>query len=125
MISWNSMLQKTIALSSTQAEYQALKEATKEALYLNNIYKYIGKCLEITYIKDSIPTIYIDNEGARKLAENPEFHKKSKHIEIIYHFTREAVKNKHIILKYIPSKKQLADWLTKNVPGLLHKDLLL
>ena len=109
MISQNSILQKTIALNSTQAKYQALKEATKKALYLNNIYKYIGKYLKIIYIKDSIPTIYIDNKRVKKLAKNLKFYKKSKYIEIIYHFTREAVKNKYIILKYIPNKKQLAN----------------
>ena len=82
-----------------------MKEATKEALYLNNIYKYIGKCLEIIYIKDSILTIYIDNERVRKLAKNLKLYKKSKYIEIIYYFTKKTIKNKYIILKYIPSKK--------------------
>ena len=43
------------------------------------------------------------------MAKNLKFYKKSKYIEIIYYFTREAIKNKHIILKYIPNKKQLAD----------------
>jgi hypothetical protein len=62
-----------------------------------------------------IPTILIDNEGAKRLAENPEFHKRSKHIDIIYHFTRNAIQKNQIKLVPIPSKDNIADIFTKNV----------
>jgi hypothetical protein len=113
-ISWNSQLQKTVALSSCEAEYMALKEATKEAIYLNNMLNYINNHLELGYT-DTIPIILIDNEGAKKLAENPEFHKRSKHIDIIYHFTRNAIQKNQIKLVPIPSKDNIADIFTKNV----------
>ena len=47
LISWNSTLQKTIALSSCKAEYIALKEATKENIYLNNTIRFITNKLQL------------------------------------------------------------------------------
>jgi hypothetical protein len=122
-ISWNSQLQKTIALSSCEAEYMALKDATKEAIYISNTFNYINNNLSLGYTT-SIPKILVDSDSAKKLAENPEFHKRTKHIEIIYHFTREAITNKKIEIIQIPSKYQLADFLTKNVTNILHKSFI-
>ena len=62
------------------------------------------------------PVILVDNTSAIKLAENPEFHKRSKHIDIIFHFNRWALRHNKAELIYIPSKRQLADILTKNLP---------
>ena len=59
-----------------------------------------------------------------KLAENPEFHKKSKHIDIIYHFIREAVAEKRVQIIYIPTKEQIADGLTKCLNNTKHKDYI-
>lgn len=63
-------------------------------------------------------TIYEDNNGCISIASNSRNHKRSKHIDIKYHFTKEQVENKVIILKYIP--KQLTnDKITSRaeVPG--------
>ena len=118
-ISWTSQLQKSIALSSCEAEYMALKEATKEAIYLSNMLDYFNNSLNLNYTV-TIPKILVDSDSAKKLAENPEFHKRSKHIDITYHFTRQAIIEGKINLIHIPSKYQLADLLTKNVNHLLH-----
>lgn len=120
-ISWSSQLQKTIALSSCEAEYMALKEATKEAIYLSNIFNYINDELGLGYLNTSPTRILVDSQSAKKLAENPEFHKRTKHIDLIYHFTRQAIINKQIELINIPTKAMLADFLTKNVNISLHK----
>ena len=71
-----------------------------------------------------MPYILIDSESAKKLAENPEFHKKTKHINISYHFIREAVRDNGVKLLYIKTTNQLADWLTKTVTPKLHKDFI-
>lgn len=124
-ISWNSQLQKTIALSSCEAEYISLKEAIKEAIYLNNIFKYIDTKLGLNlYQIGYIPTILLDSESAKKLAENPEFHKRSKHIDIIYHFTRSAIQNKQVKLVNIPTKENIADILTKALSKPLFQSIL-
>jgi hypothetical protein len=123
IISWNSQLQKTVTLSSCEAEYIALKESLKECIYLSNMFYYLNDNLKLNY-QYIIPKVLVDNTSTIKLAENPEFHKRSKHIEIIYHFTREIINNKKAELIFTPTKYQLADFLTKNVPLPLLRDFL-
>lgn len=107
-ISWNSRLQKTVALSSCEAEYMALKEAIKEQVYIRTILQEIGI---FTPIKCDI--LYTDSNSAIELAKNPVFHNRTKHIDIQYHFVREKVINKETNLLFIPTTGQLADALTK------------
>jgi hypothetical protein len=101
----------------------ALKDTTKEAIYLSNMLQYINKRLNLGY-STIAPTILVDSDSAKKLAENPEFHKRTKHIDIIYHFTRQAIALRQIQISHISSKYQLADWLTKIVPAPLHKSFI-
>lgn len=114
IISWNSILQKTVALSSCKSEYIALKEAITEAIYLKNTTIQLADILKID-IPYRIPTILVDNQSAIKLAENPKFHKRSKHIDITYYFIRQSIKENKATLAYINTKEQLADSLTKGL----------
>ena len=57
--------------------------------------------------------IHCDNQSCIKLSVNPMFHDKSKHIDIWYHHIRYCVQWKIVLLKYIPTKDQDADILTK------------
>lgn len=125
-ISWFSGLQKTVAISTCEAEYIALKEAIKEAIYLNNSIKEITKASKLpnsTTIED-IPPILVDSQSAIKLAENPEFHKRTKHIDISYHFIREAINNKITKVLYIPTKEQKANGFTKPLDNIRQKEFL-
>ena len=122
IISWNSILQKTVALSSCEAEYMAFKEAIKEAIYLNNLITYFNKLYNNNNIR--IPTLLTDSKSALKLANNPEFHKRSKHIDITYHFIREAILDKKVDLIYVNTKKQLADGFTKALDNIKHKNFI-
>jgi hypothetical protein len=115
LISWYSGKQKTVALSSTEAEYMALRDAAKEAIYLWNNISHIVSSLGIN-IANRVPIIVIDSEGARLLAENPGFHKRSKHIDIAFHFTRQLVNEKKLVITHCASKENLADPFTKGVP---------
>jgi hypothetical protein len=114
-ISWISKLQKTVALSSAEAEYMALKEATKESIYLQNFIvelnnlDYLGK-LDIF---KSLNTIKTDSLSAIELAKNPVYHARTKHVDIIYHFVRENLLAKKINLVYENTSTILADNLTK------------
>lgn len=67
--------------------------------------RYYYKLLDIKE-KFSIPKLLTDSQSAMKLANNPEFHKRTKHIDISYHFIRNVVKYKHIELKYNDAKSQ-------------------
>lgn len=58
----------------------------------------------------------MDNEGAIRLVRNPEFHKRTKHIDVRYHFIRERFQEGAFDLTYVPSDEQLADIFTKPLP---------
>lgn len=105
-VSWECKKQTTVALSSTEAEYMAVTEASKEAIHFRNLLS------DVLGIFECI-TLYNDNQSAQKLAMNPICHKRSKHIDIRYHFIREAVSNKLVNLKYLSTNEMPADVLTK------------
>ncbi|RKF60525.1 Retrovirus-related Pol polyprotein from transposon TNT 1-94 [Golovinomyces cichoracearum] len=123
IVSWLSAQQKTVALSSCEAEYMAYKEACKESIYLNDVLTYYYKLLGYN-IPREIPKLLSDSQSAIKLANNPEFHKRTKHIDISYHFIRNAIKNKKISLAYVNTKLQEADGLTKGLDTIKHKSFL-
>jgi hypothetical protein len=114
-VSWDARKQKTVALSSTEAEYMGLAEATKEASYLRSF------LIELGLDHLSSVVVYEDNLGALKLAANPTFHNRSKHIDIKYHFIRDAVKEKILSLSHVSSTEMVADVLTKGLPGSRHQ----
>jgi len=116
LISRGITLQKSVALSSTEAEYMALTECSKEVIYLQNTINDLNQSLQLN-IPKNIPVIMEDNTGAIKLGHNAEFHKRTKHIDIKYHFIRELVENNKIRILYINTKDQLADPLTKSITG--------
>jgi transposase InsO family protein len=115
-VNWQTKLQKTVAISSTEAEYMALKSATQEAIYLKNILSWLVDSGLIPLIKRDFATILVDNLGAKELSENPSHHERTKHIDIAYHFTRNCIESGDIKVIHIPDKIQLADPLTKGIP---------
>ena len=60
--------------------------------------------------------LWDDNQGAIAMSKNPIQHKRTKHIDIRYHFVREAVARGDIRLSYVQTQDQIADLLTKSVP---------
>ena len=116
LISWGVTLQKSVALSSTEAEYMAITECSKETIYLQNIINELNNSLQLK-ILINIPVILEDNTSAIKLGYNAEFHKRTKYIDIKYYYIRELVENNKIRILYINTKKQLADPLTKSITG--------
>jgi len=117
-VTWESRKQRTVALSSTEAEYMALTEASKEGLHLKRFLAELGaKHLGQVCIQ-------CDNNGARKLAENPVFHGRSKHIDVRHHFIREVLKNGELSVIYTPSTDMAADILTKGLSKVKHEKCL-
>jgi hypothetical protein len=112
-ISWSSKRQPTVALSSCEAEYMAQTQATKEAIWLRRLFE---ELMAPSNVKLGATVIYGDNQGAIAMAKNPTQHAKSKHIGIQHHFVRERVALGEIEMKYISTKQQVADGLTKALP---------
>lgn len=104
-IVWQSKRQQCVSLSTTEAEYVSAASAAKEVIWLKKLFNDCEK--EITY------TLYVDNMSAIKLLKNPEFHQRSKHIDVKYHFIRNLYENGELVIEYVPTNKQLADVFTK------------
>jgi len=113
-VSWSSKKQATVALSTTEAEYIALVQATKESIWIQRLLGELGR--QAT----GAQTLYGDNQGAIALASNPEYHARTKHIDIQYHFIRECVENGVIKLQYCPTEDMVADGMTKALPKERH-----
>jgi hypothetical protein len=109
VISHSSKRQPTIALSSCEAEYMALSEAGKEAIWAS---RFLAE-LDFQKKKKAPVLIYADNKGAIDLTINPLYHKRTKHIEIRWHWIREMVARRKIVIDYLSTKEMLADGLTK------------
>jgi hypothetical protein len=59
------------------------------------------------------PILFCDNIGATYLSFDPAFHARIKHIEIDYHFVRDRVASKTLMVKYLSNKDQIVDIFTK------------
>jgi hypothetical protein len=105
-ISWTSTRQKSVALSSTEAEYMASCTAAQEAIWLCGMLQDIQDIFLVGSISE-LPTTTL-------LMENPEYKKRTKHIDIAYHFVRECVANGTISVEYIPMDDMTADVLKKS-----------
>jgi hypothetical protein len=109
LISWQSLKQKVVALSSCEAEYVAATTAATQALWLSRLMaELLGRSVETVELK-------VDSKSALALAKNPVFHERSKHIRIKYHFIRSCLEDGSITADYISTGDQLADILTKSL----------
>lgn len=107
VISWYSSAQTGVTLSTCEAEYVALCSCTQEIVWLRMLLNEIG----IT--QDQPTLVYEDNQSCIALANNPVYHKRTKHVDIKYHYTREKVEDGTIVLEHCDTEKQVADIFTK------------
>ena len=99
LISWYSKKQATVALSTMEAEYVAASIAVQEC-------KWIKQLLNELQVQQSsgAPILYCDNQSALFSMENQQVSSRTKHIDIRYHFIKDAVENKEILVKYCPTE---------------------
>jgi hypothetical protein len=107
IISWLSQRQATVATSTTEAEIIAATEAVKEVIWLQRLFESLNVTLK------HIPVLQVDNSAAVKLAQNPEFHRRTKHIDLKNLFIREKVCDGTIDIAQISTNQQVADIMTK------------
>ena len=107
LVSWQSVKQQVVALSSCEAEYIAASTASTQALWLVRLLgDLLGRDTEAVALR-------VDSKSALALAKNPVFHERSKHIRVKYHFIRGCLDEGSIKASYINTTDQLADLLTK------------
>ena len=114
-ISWKSKKQSLVATSSCEAEYVASCMASKEAIWLARL----CSNLDPSYTKQPIE-IRVDNNGAKDLAHNATINERTKHIDVQYHFVRQCIQNRSIILRRCDTSNQVADPLAKPLDRIAH-----
>jgi hypothetical protein len=106
-LTWRSNRQSIVTTSTTESEYVTACDGTKEAVWLRNLFEDMG-CLAI-----GATVLFEDNNSCIAQTENPLHHKRTKHIDVYYHFTRQMVEEGVVILEKVDTSDQLADMLTK------------
>ncbi|WVZ50199.1 hypothetical protein U9M48_001476 [Paspalum notatum var. saurae] len=107
LVSWASQKQKTVALSSCEAEFVAAASAACQGVWLSRL---LGELLG----KEPAPVdLLVDNQSAIALSKNPVHHDRSKHIDTKFHFIRECVDDGKVKIDHVGTREQLANILTK------------
>ena len=94
-----------------EAEYIALNAAAKEAVYLK---QFLTKLLIVECVQRPI-RILCDNNFSIAITKDPKCHSRAKHIEGRYHYIRDMIKKKKVVVQRVSSKKNLADPFTKGL----------
>jgi transposase InsO family protein len=108
-VSWASRVQSVTSASTTESEYRALSEASREALWLAKIIKMFG-------IQEMPFTIRGDSRGALYAIKNYQYTKHTKHIEIHHDFMRDRYAQGVLDFDYVEGKVNPADVFTKALP---------
>ena len=98
-----------VALSTSEAEYMALSSAVQEALWLQKLFTDLQMTAKLITIKE-------DNQGAIALTQNPIAHSRTKHIDIRFHFIREARENGSVDIIYCLTSEIITDLFNKPIP---------
>ena len=106
-ISWRSKKQTCVALSTAEAEYMALACAVQEAIWLERLVS------DLLGSNEEPVTVYEDNLSTICMGKNQQYHGRTKHISIKYHFVREKVAADVVRIPYCKSENMLADIFTK------------
>jgi hypothetical protein len=107
LIDWSSKQQRSVSLSSTEAEYMSMTSGLQDAMWIGSILE------ELKLRRAQEFVLYCDNQSAIKLGHNSVQHGSTKHIDIRYHFIREAIESGRVVLKYVSTVEMHANMLTK------------
>lgn len=108
-VAWRSRSQKSVTLSSTEAEYVAVSEVATEIIFVRNLLEFLG--IRIVY-----PIIlFVDNIGAIYLAEQSGSSTRTKHVDTRYHFVREYIEQGVVKIVFVRSEDNVSDPFTKNL----------
>ena len=107
-ISWMSKIQYVMALLTTKVEYMETIHASKEAVWLQRL------CSSIGLVQQAV-RIDCDSQSAIFMVKNLTYHSKTKHIDVQYHFLRDMLEEKKVLLMKVDTLKNVVDSLTKSV----------
>jgi hypothetical protein len=106
LVNWMSKRQPTVAISSSEAEYQALSQTAREVQWLKKLRRDLGLPCELI-------TIQGDNLGSLSWANDAQLLPRNKHIDVIHHYIQELVEDGLLGVTYVNTKDNCADPFTK------------
>ncbi|MEY4030953.1 MAG: hypothetical protein RJA90_2234 [Bacteroidota bacterium] len=109
-VMWAATRQPIVAKSTEESEYVALTPALQDCIWAVNLLNELGFQQEPVVIKE-------DNEACIALANNPQSSKRTRHIQVRYHWVREKLEEKFAVLESCRTVDQLADIFTKGIHG--------
>ena len=110
-IAWSCAKQPVVALSTTEAEYIALTSATQSLTWIQQLLADL-RCQSTTK-----PTLLGDNVSSHYLTRNASLHRRSKHIDVRFHYIREQYESGKFNLEFVSGKNNPADLFTKALQG--------
>lgn len=100
-------MEKTVALSSCEAEYNALADACELVRYFRSLF------LELGLLEEGPTTIFVDNKSTIQVALAERTTQRSRHMAVRHHFVREMAASREIEIKWVSTDEQKANILTK------------
>ena len=113
LIAWKSKSQKSVALSSSEAEYISISEVTKDVLFIKQVLEFLEQDIKYPII------VRVDNIGAIYMAENNMSNNQTKHVNTRYHFVREIIADGTMKIEFVRSEDNDSDIFTKNLTRVL------
>lgn len=110
-VSWSSKRQEIVSLSTTESEYVAATHAAKEALWLRSL------ITQLFFPLSDPTTLFSDNQSAIALAKDHQYHARTKHIDVRFHFIRWIIDDGKLRLIFCPTADMIADTFTKALPS--------
>jgi len=113
-VCWRSHGQKSVKLSTSEAEYVACSEVVKEVLFILQLLRHLQ-------VKVQLPIcVHVDNIGAIFLAENQNSSDRTKHVDTRYHFVRQCKRDGTVLIEFVCSCNNDSDIFTKNLTSEIH-----
>ena len=115
---WFSKMQKSVSLSSAEAEYFGAMMTARDVIFIREL------LLDLGIVLDGACSILCDSKSAVALSLDPVAFKQTKHILRAAEFLRDLVAREVIVLRHLPGKVMIADLLTKSVARVVFHELL-
>ena len=118
LIHWFSKMQKSVSLSSAEAEYFGGMMTARDLLWLRDV------LVDLAIVLDAASVMWSDSKSAIDMSFDPVAFKNTKHITRAAEFLRDLVARDAIVLRHVPGRVMIADVLTKAVARSLYLELL-
>lgn len=109
-IAWLSKKQNCVSLSTAEAEYIAAATTAQELMNVKGVQEHLG------HNNNDEVLLLVDNKGAISMAKNRENSKRTKHVDIKFHFIRDLIEKEELRIDYVSSCQNFADLMTKSLP---------